>query len=203
MQIMESLFSDFIGHFSNVYEDGFCNHLIEEFERYSSKGLCGNRKLSEGALSTSKKDDFLFLNMKNSPLNPFNRRDPIDVFYDGLQKCFESYVNEYDILKDINLSANFVKMQRTSPGGGYHIWHCEQASAVADQPARMLVFALYLNTIEPEFAGETEFFYQRKRIHPKENTMLIWPASYTHTHRGNMLYGDKNKYIVTGWFHLN
>jgi hypothetical protein len=163
--------------------------------------LCGNRK-KEGSLSTSKKDDFLHLNLKNIPLSRFNNANTLDIFYDGLQKCFELYSDEYDILKGINLSANFVKMQRTSPGGGYHDWHCEQSSTIGDQPARVLVYALYLNTIEPEFAGETEFFYQRKRIHPKENTMVIWPASYTHTHRGNMVYGDKNKYIVTGWFHL-
>jgi hypothetical protein len=199
---MDSTFSDFIGHFSNVYEDGFCNHMIEEFERCSSRGLCGNRKRSEGSRSTSKKDDFLFLNMKNIPISSFNNKRSLDIFYDGLQRCFESYTDEYDVLKGINLSANYVKMQRTPPGGGYHDWHCEQAANVDDQPARILVYALYLNTIEPEFAGETEFFYQRKRIHPKENTMVIWPAAYTHTHRGNMLYGEKNKYIITGWFHL-
>ena len=44
---------------------------------------------------------------------------------------------------------------------------------------------LYLNTLTDEQNGETEFLHQEKRIQPKENTMLIWPAGFTHTHRGN------------------
>jgi hypothetical protein len=61
---------------------------------------------------------------------------------------------------------------------------------------RLLVFILYLNTIEE--GGETEFLYQKKRIQPVEGRLLIWPAGFTHTHRGNPPLKD-NKYIVTGW----
>lgn len=200
---MDSSFSDFIGHFSNVYDDGFCNHMIEEFERLSSKGYAGSRKNLEGSLSFQKKDESLFLNIKNLSLSSFNNRNSLDVFFDGLQRCFEEYTNEYDILKHINLTASHVKMQKTPPGGGYHDWHCEQSSASDDQAGRVLVYILYLNTIEEKDAGETEFFYQRKRIRAVENTMVVWPAAYTHTHRGNLLFGEKNKYIITGWFHLH
>ena len=57
---------------------------------------------------------------------------------------------------------------------------------------------MYLNTIES--AGETELLYQRERIPPQENTAILFPASYTHTHRGNVVHGDIPKYILTGWF---
>ena len=60
---------------------------------------------------------------------------------------------------------------------------------------------LYLNSLEPDNAGETEFLYQQKRIAPKENTMIIWPAAYTHTHRGNPVH-NAYKYVITGWFHI-
>ena len=60
---------------------------------------------------------------------------------------------------------------------------------------------LYLNTLEEDAAGETEFLYQRKRVRPVENTMVIWPAGYTHPHRGNVVHGTKPKYIITGWFY--
>jgi hypothetical protein len=200
---MQSVFSDFIGHFSGVYPDGYCSHVIDEFERLSSKGLTRNRQEIEGASKIYKKDDSIMLNAKNLNLSYFQDRCPLDIFFDGLQACFDSYCNEYDILREMRLTANHVKMQRTCPGGGYHNWHCEQSSADGDQPSRVMVYALYLNTIDPEFAGETEFFYQKKRIQPKENCMIIWPAAYTHTHRGNILFGNQNKYIITGWFHLH
>jgi hypothetical protein len=60
---------------------------------------------------------------------------------------------------------------------------------------------LYLNSLPPEANGETEFLYQQRRINPVENTMVLWPAAFTHAHRGNPVYGDHTKYIVTGWFY--
>jgi hypothetical protein len=52
-------------------------------------------------------------------------------------------------------------------------------------------------------AGETEFLYQKMRIPPQENCTVIWPAAYTHPHRGNVVHGNKSKYIITGWFYLD
>ena len=46
--------------------------------------------------------------------------------------------------------------------------------------------------------GETEFLYQSMRVKPKQGTLLIWPAAFTHTHRGNPPLSNE-KYIVTGW----
>jgi hypothetical protein len=64
------------------------------------------------------------------------------------------------------------------------------------QRSRVLVFTLYLNDVEE--GGETEFLYLSKRVQPKTGRMVIWPAGFTHTHRGNPpLKGDK--YIITGW----
>ena len=61
-------------------------------------------------------------------------------------------------------------------------------------------YILYLNDV-PE-GGETEFLYQRLRVSPKEGTLVIFPASYTHTHRGNPpLRGSK--YIMTGWIEFS
>jgi len=32
---------------------------------------------------------------------------------------------------------------------------------------------------------------------------LLWPASYTHAHRGNPVFGEQSKYVVTGWFYYD
>ena len=195
---MNAQYNQFIGMYNNVYQDGFCNHMISEFERVLSEGLCGNRQDSEGTTKTTKQDNFYFLNLKQHVLSPFNDDEVLPVFMNGLQRCFDDYVAEYDILKDVDLKCTSVKMQKTIPGAGYHVWHSEQGNGESN--GRCLVYSLYLNDIEE--AGETEFLYQQLRIPPKENSMVIWPAAFTHTHRGNVVHGEKSKYIVTGWFYL-
>jgi len=119
-----------------------------------------------------------------------------------LQICYEEYCNKYSIIKDIgHIGTNYMKIQKTAPGEGYHIWHCEHAAGA--YATRVIVYMLYLNTLKDDEAGETEFLYQQRRIKPEANTVVLWPASFTHTHRGNTVYGETNKYVVTGWFHIS
>jgi hypothetical protein len=193
-----SQYTNFIGMYQDVFPDGFCNHLINEFERLLVSGACSNRQDSENTPKTTKEDYHYFLNFKFNSITRFNEKESVGIFLEGLQKCFDEYVNEYDILKERTLRSTVIKMQKTDPGAGYHVWHFEQGTD--HDAARCLVFIAYLNDIED--AGETEFLYQRLRIPPKENSMVIWPAGFTHTHRGNVVHGNKSKYIVTGWFYL-
>lgn len=189
---------DFIGVFSDVYPDGFCEHLIEEFERNKSFGS-GSDRQSSGDLKHHKNDYQIFANSRNIDFDKFQGNDTKNMFFRGLQHCFDVYTNEFSNLKDVKINCNNMKMQKTSTGGGYHVWHGEQGNG--DQASRGLVYMLYLNTL-PDYAnGETEFLYQQRRINPVENTMVLWPAAFTHAHRGNPVYGDNAKYIVTGWFY--
>ena len=55
---------------------------------------------------------------------------------------------------------------------------------------------LYLNSVTE--GGETEFLYQKRRIKPQQGRLLIFPAGFTHTHRGNPPLSG-NKYILTSW----
>ena len=58
----------------------------------------------------------------------------------------------------------------------------------------------YLNDIPIENGGATEFINQKLTLQPKKGTLVLWPATYTHTHRGGFLTGDIPKYIATGWY---
>jgi len=199
---MNTRYIDFIGLYENVYPDGFCNHMIQEFERLLSSGIMsGNRQDTENVSKTKKQDEFSFLNFKNHTPSPFNGEATMDIFWEGIQTCYDMYSSEYDILKDMPVKCTSVKMQKTNPGSGYHIWHCEQNEG--NMGNRILAYSLYLNTLDENSAGETEFLYQKMRVPPKENSMVIWPAAYTHTHRGNVVHGNKSKYIITGWFYLD
>lgn len=82
--------------------------------------------------------------------------------------------------------------------GGYPHWHSEiyPRDPHADTLHRVLLFTIYLNEV-PE-GGETEFYYQQRKIRPELGSLLIAPAGFTHTHRGNTPVGG-DKYIATSW----
>ena len=82
--------------------------------------------------------------------------------------------------------------------GGYPYWHCELYPKLdhGESLHRVVLWTIYLN--DDFDAGETEFLYQERRIAPKTGSLLIAPAAFTHTHRGNMPRGA-NKFIATSW----
>ncbi len=94
---MISQYNQFIGMYQNVFPDGYCNHVINEFERLLVSGACNNRQTSEGAKKTAKQDYHYFMNMRGHVMSPFNDIDVLNIFWTGLQNCFDEYVSEYDI----------------------------------------------------------------------------------------------------------
>lgn len=190
---------DFIAVYKNVYPEGYCQHLINEFERLVDSGAGVNRQRGEGALKHNKDDLQLGLNFGVHTVAQFNNDSTTSVFFNGLQRCYDHYCEQFSVLRDGKINGTAMKMQRTDPGGGYHVWHGEQGNG--NHADRVLVYMLYLNTLDQDGAGETEFLYQQRRISPEENSMVLWPAAFTHAHRGNVVHGNKSKYIVTGWFY--
>lgn len=206
-RITKSDFTDFIGVWEDFVPQSFCNELIEYFEQvYSQKGcfispsddqLTGIREddimrssdAYGGALN--RKDYALLLNYSNQTYSY-----QINQF---LKSCALHYREKYPQLKQTSLVSTDIKMQKTPPEGGYHLWHYENSNM--DHAMRELTWMIYLNTI-PEGEGETEFIHQRRRIRPKAGTVVIWPAGFTHVHKGNTVFTE-DKYILTGWYIKN
>jgi hypothetical protein len=92
-----------------------------------------------------------------------------------------------------------INLQRYVAGqGGYPYWHSEQYPKLDQGEAlhRAVLWTIYLN--DGFTAGETEFLYQQRKIAPRAGSLLIAPAGFTHTHRGNRPEGG-DKYIATSW----
>ncbi len=92
-----------------------------------------------------------------------------------------------------------INLQRYTGGrGGYPYWHCElyPRDPHAETLHRHLLWTIYLNDGFAE--GETEFLYQQRKIAPRTGSLLIAPAAFTHTHRGNRPLGG-DKFIATSW----
>jgi len=129
----------------------------------------------------------------------FYDQSTIDLYFSELFKAVNEYKTEfywcYENLKIWNLD-QYVGIQHYTPGKHYRIWHPENDGS-SFNIKRHLVFMTYLNDIEDE--GGTEFYYQKLKVKPEKGLTLIWPADWTHTHRG-VVSETEEKYIATGWF---
>lgn len=184
---------DFIGIYENCLEESTCQEIIFQFEnalKYSSTTFLGSSQTGD---ELKRNDISLFADdtqmiVSGAPVSY--------VINNALQQCIESYAEKYFTLKLIKAFSNQIRLQKTPPRGGFHEWHCESYSALSSR--RCLAWMIYLNNL-PDGEGETEFIWQSKRVKPTSGTCLIWPAAWTHTHRGNPVYTE-SKYIATGWY---
>jgi hypothetical protein len=190
MQI-KTTYKDFIGIYENIIPKEECDLIIKEFEDELKNGVeedgvnqFGNQELG--------RNTFSIFSHKNVLPNIHNKINEI------LNVCIEQYAKEYFTVKQLKATSQFVKLQKVPIKGGYHVWHCEQDNL--KNSTRVLVWMVYLNDI-PDNEGETEFIFQGLRIRPTAGTVVFFPASFTHTHRGNPAY-TKEKYIATGWYCL-
>ena len=116
------------------------------------------------------------------------------MLFPGFKPCVTEYLESISILRSKKFLLHDLKLKKIPAGGGFHNWHYENgALSVA---ARQFVVQLYLN--DDFDGGETEFLYQQRREESVAGDIIIFPASYTHTHRGNPPFGG-DKYIATSW----
>lgn len=188
----------FIGVFENAVSDEVCQNLINYFDNYASMNKVFNRR-DQGFGALQKEDSILAMGHETDIVQVRNFTANMAPVADALDGCYRAYMDKYNILSEITRHriAQTYQIQKTKPGQGYHVWHCE-ADCISSA-SRIAVPIVYLNDVEE--GGETEFLYQNMRVAPKRGTVVLFPASFTHTHRGNPpLSGDK--YIVTTWIEL-
>jgi len=95
--------------------------------------------------------------------------------------------------------AGRINMQKYTAGrGNYRHWHSEIFPQLesSDSLHRVLLYQFYLNDVRD--GGHTHFFYQQRRIEPRRGRLIIAPAGFTHTHRGEVPRSE-DKYVLTSW----
>lgn len=217
---------DFIEVIDSALPAGFCRELVEVFERHpavkagiTGAGLDLEKKRSRDLTfdSHSELHDYLLRLQPVTLANlasycrryPFaligglsptlvdpETRAPVTVDVSAFGKLSDR--QRLTLIKTIFRSGtvNLQKYERGS--GGYPHWHSEifPDDARCESLHRALFYMYYLNDVAE--GGETEFYFQRRRIRPRCGTMLIAPAGFTHAHRGNVPQSG-DKYILTSW----
>ena len=114
-----------------------------------------------------------------------------------LKPCVDEYLQTFSVLNLRKFLLHDIKLKIIPAGGGYHNWHYEDGSL--ESSARQFVVQVYLN--DDFDGGETEFLYQQRREEAVAGDVLMFPAAFTHTHRGNPPLGG-NKYLATSWGYI-
>ena len=180
-----------------MYDKSFCDTVIEAFEDADKLNITNHRndefrkdtQIEINPLGLSKKDKPKIMELRQTAIAP--------EFFDKLNECRDKYLEETgirNVIGDTFFRNMLVQRTRADSFESYSSWHCESGSHNFSD--RALVYTLYLN--DDFEGGETEFKYQKYKEVPEAGNLVIFPAGFTHTHRGAMLITG-TKYIVTGW----
>jgi len=188
--------NNFIGVYDNYITKEECNKAIKLYEDQNKFNNTISRIKNENASVLTKQDQQLFTSGSN-----------LEVWWESLKTMllnFDLAWNHY--CKSTGAADAYatpfhfttLKIQKTLPTEGYHVWHLEHNRGFDNEP-RAFVYTIYLNDVEE--GGETEFLYFSKRVQPKTGRIVIWPAGFPYVHRGNSpLSGEK--YLLTSWMML-
>jgi|TARA_R110000744_G_scaffold93604_1_gene180814 prolyl 4-hydroxylase len=164
----------------NYIDKKICKNLIETYEKTNKKESINYKKIKMTQSIFNINDPSLFNYLKK--LNNFTKN------YIKKYKHCDYGQETWDIYPNI-------KIQKYEPNENYGEWHSESTGYQGNNN-RILVFSTFLNDIKK--GGETEFFYQKQKIKAEEGKTIIFPAYWTHTHKGNIT--NEIKYIITGWY---
>jgi len=184
---------NFIGCW-NINNDDLCRKLVNFFER--RKDLQRSGITGYGKDEKAKKSVDISIDPNDLIEDEFK---DIKIYIEELYKCYQDYKVQWPFLKNNlkTLDIPSFNIQKYEPGGHYNLMHCERGSLQSMH--RVFAWMTYLNDVD--IGGETYFEHFNLKIKPEKGKTLIWPAEWTHAHKGEVLKSGL-KYIVTGWMHF-
>jgi len=175
--------------YPKIFSKEECAGLIEWFEI-----LDENKQLVQTKLEGHREFDEVNLNdfreqTLKMQLDVYKRFDDILEKYKQDVKIHKKALPEKSVWEEIR-----IKRYRT--GRGNFLDHVDVGDSISAR--RFLVFFVYLNNVD--FGGETEFPDLDLTISPECGTILVFPATWTFLHRGNVPISN-DKYILGSYKH--
>jgi len=183
----------FIGSW-NINNDDLCKNIIDFFKNNSvlqKKGVTTGNTVNEEVKKTT-----------DITINPESLKSKdyeiFVTYFDHLNKCFLDYKEQYPFLKTFikKISIGPFNIQKYSSGDHFSRLHSERTSI--NTLHRLFAWMTYLNDVNEENGGTTDFDSYKIKVKPEQGKTLIWPAEWTHAHYGSILKSGE-KFIITGW----
>jgi len=207
---------DFIKIYKNALSNDVCDYIIKMIdnnpdlthEGRTVNGVDNKHKLSTdlNLLKLQNKDKYIdtkvlpsIKNIVEKSLFEYNREhptfdikfntDPTDPLFN--EEEFKEKMEKYTVI-----DPNSLLCKKYTKNNGFFNWHMDNGVGCWLATSRILVLMFYLNDVEE--GGETEFYYQEISIKPKKGSLVIFPTTWTHLHRGRMPISN-DKYICNLW----
>jgi prolyl 4-hydroxylase len=188
--------NDFIGVYQMPRD--ITDAVLSLFKKFEHKSIPGETLNSDGIIGANPEikdsSDLSFTKI------PRHSQAPLIEYLHALNDCLEQYKEDYplcneghapwELIEDVNI-------QHYLPGQGFKKLHFEKNGGALVN--RHLVFMTYLTDIPPECGGGTAFPQQDRVLPCVAGSTAIWPAEWTHSHRG-VVSDTHEKVIVTGWY---
>ena len=171
-----------------------CDDLIEYFELNKANQRKG---VTVGGLNTDIKDSIDIVIRPEKIILPENQI--FKKYFEKLFECHTDYISQWPFINTISQKYEIgsFNLQKYTPGQHFKKIHTERSGIGTLH--RVFAFMTYLNDVEE--GGSTYFSHYDLEIQPRKGLTLIWPAEWTHAHRGNILK-EGSKYIITGWINF-
>ena len=175
-----------------------CERIIDYYHQDDRKkqGVV----IGDGERYDTKKSTDIYVNFgnlwNNSADDKYN-----DIILPAVNYAVNKWVENHKFIISMPAFSSYesYNIQHYKDGEGYFGLHCEcQPDASSDRFIhRMGAWMIYLNDAE----SGTEFPYQEIVLQPEQGVCAVWPAYYTHPHKG-VTPNRGDKYIATGWINF-
>ena len=183
--------TNFIGTYPNALTKRECEILINQFEKSPQyRGV--TLKEQKDGMQVPVEDPSVKKCMQLANKHLTDGSVITTIIKPALEKGCNAYYKKHPALFHTSkwgLDSHYSFQKYVTEEDGYKSWHCEQCVA---SPRRVGAWMFYLNNAK----SGTEFM-DHPNIQGRAGSLYIWPAFWTHMHRGAPNKGLK--YIITGW----
>lgn len=176
---------DWIRLFENAIDHSTCKQLISIYES------SGNKAFTRVGAAAERSH---IRRGQKVALTPENAGELLAKISSTILQCYQKYSEEYVVLTKQQAMIEGMAVYKYSDSSDYYGWHADAADPTLRY--RFVSIVAYLNDVES--GGETEFMYLDRKVQPKEGTIVLFPAGWTHYHQAlPPLSGSK--YVLITW----
>lgn len=204
---------DYVLEIDNALPKEICDRIIERYKKDSRK--------TQSKVGGASGEGEIDKEMRRSLLLQFSDYDDwadvnriiydvigtaIQKYISHIKKIYKKYETMNEQITHTQLTQHFSSMQdegyfiQEYKEGDFYHWHTDHSNTLIKN--RTLSFVLYLNTLDENQGGCTDFIHGQK-IRPFAGKLLVFPSDWKYVHRSAVVKNGGIKYTIGTWATTN